>query len=254
MKVHGVPSEIYREVLTGLFVAGILLSLGGCKSSSQLTASDDTFFEPLKSAQLTTPPKLPQPDKGKTPSAWDQKADSLLMSQQDQDRRLKALDAQLQLLGASGRGPTVDSSQARKVGQAGVSRDSVRSPQSVAPRYEDALRHFEAGRYRNAVEASQDILRRGVQKDVVDQYYFLIGASYYHLKQFDGAVTSLKRIINLERSTKKADAYLLLGQSYKQIGMREQARIMFEGVIKESPESDVARAARRELENLAAKK
>jgi len=234
-----------------LFLLAACFVINGCRSSREAANPDEGFFEPLKSIER---PVVPKPSKAgdavKSP-AGGQKADSLLSSQKDQARRIGALSEQLQLLETSRRGARPDSSKEMKAPSAQLSKQNVLP---ASPAYEEVLQHYNAGRYKAAVEGFQELLRGGVPKDAEDRYLYMLGASHYHLRQFDLAASSLKRVVDWKGSKMKADAFFVLGQVYKQFGASRQARSMFEAVLKESPGNDLAAAARQELKELASKK
>ena len=225
--------------------------IDGCKSSRQATTPDEGFFEPLKSIERPAVPKPSKVGDAVKPPAGGQRADSLLSSQKDQERRIGALSEQMQLLETSRRGVRPDSSKEMKAPSAQIPKQDVLP---ASPAHEEVLQHYNAGRYKAAVEGFQELLRRGVSKDVEDQYHYMLGASHYNLRQFDLAAASLRRVVNWKGSKMKADAYFVLGQVYKQFGASRQARSMFEAVLKESPRNDLAAAARQELKELAPKK
>ena len=104
------------------------------------------------------------------------------------------------------------------------------------------------------VKGFQELLWRGVSKDVEDRYQYMLGASHYNLRQFGLAAAPLRRVVNWKGSEMKADASFVLGQVYRQFGASRQARSMFEAVLKESPSIDRAAAARQELKELASNK
>jgi len=90
----------------------------------------------------------------------------------------------------------------------------VQREQPALLTYGDAVRLSAARRYQEAIDAFEELLRRGVQEDVQDNCHFWIGASRFNLKQFDLALVSLKRVIDWKGSNKKPDAYYLAGRTY----------------------------------------
>ena len=251
MMVH---STLLLKPRLGVVVLSLLVAcsvINGCRSSRQATNHDVGFFEPLKSIDRPVVPKPSIAGEAVKSPAGGQRADSLLTSQKDQERRIGTLSEQLQLLETSRRGARADSSKEMKTPSAQLSKQEVLP---ASPDYEEVLHHYNAGRYKAAVEGFQELLRRGVSKDVEDQYHYMLGASHYNLRQFDLAAASLRRVVNWKGSKMKADAYFVLGQVYKQFGASRQARSMFEAVLKESPRNDLAAAARQELKEVASKK
>ena len=98
------------------------------------------------------------------------------------------------------------------------------------------------------------MLRRGVPRDEEDQYLLMLGTSYYHLRRFDPAVASLKRVVSWKGTKLKPDAYFVMGQIYKQLGDSKKAGSMFEAVVRESPWSDLAVKAMKQIVSLKQKK
>lgn len=214
------------------------------------TASDDTFFKPLRPVDLASASKSLEVADTARVSSWTARADSLLQTVREQQQRLDAILARLRFLEASRRGVTADSvhNATRELPQ--HSRASLQREQPVGLTYGDALRLYEARRYQEAIDAFEGVLRRGVQEDLQDDCYFWIGAGRFSLNQFDLALVSLKRVVEWRGSNKKADAYYLLGRTYEQLGNARQARSMFEALLNEFPRSEVAPSARQKLRNL----
>jgi TolA-binding protein len=240
------PSTTQKALVLPLLALLCRLFIG-CGGSRIATASDDTFFEPLKS--LDRPPASKPSGGAYVPAAssWAVRADSLLRRMREQQQRLDAIETHLQLLEVS-----------RQEGAAGASRGAgnelparPRVPsqreQTVMHAYGEARRLYNARRYQDAIAAFEELLRRGVQEDLQDNCSLWIGASYFHLRQFDSAVVSLQQVVEWNGSNKRADAYFLLGQTYEQLGNVEQARSMFEALLKEFPASKRAGSAREKL-------
>ena len=83
---------------------------------------------------------------------------------------------------------------------------AVRAAQSPLA---DAQRDYNAGRYNRAVDA----LNNAIAKSPDDaSLYFLLGQSYYELRQFMRAITSLERAVQL--SPKQSDYHDWLGKAY----------------------------------------
>jgi TolA-binding protein len=251
MMVHSTVLLRPRPSVVILSLLAACCVINACRSSRLASNPDEGFFEPLKSIDRPVVPKPSKTGDAVKLSAGGQRADSLLSSQKDQERRIGALTEQLQLLETSPRGARADSSKELKAPSVQISKQDA-LPASPAP--DDVLQHYNAGRYKEAVEGFQELLRRGVSKDVEDQYHYMLGASHYNLRQFDLASASLRRVVNWKGSKMKAEAYFVLGQVYKQFGASRQARGMFESVLKESPRNDLAAAARQELKELASRK
>jgi TolA-binding protein len=224
--------------------------LGGCRSSRLATSTDETFFEPLKSIAQPAAVKSSQFEASGARPAWDKKADSLLLHQKNQEQRITALSEQLELLAAARQGARADSSAESNKPPTQASKPLIRNVPAAALTYEDALRHYKAGNYQKALEEFQELMKRGIQKDVDEEYDLYIGVSQYHLNQFDQAIATLRRVVDAPRAKNKADAYYVLGLASMRLGNTAQARTMFESVLKEFPSGDLAAAARKKLSGL----
>lgn len=233
-------------------LAGVILFLGGgCRSTRQSIAPDDTFFAPLTALPRPVETKPPMTAVSTEHHSTTGEADSLLNSQRDLERRIGALAVQLDRLEAARRGARSDS--AKPVRRA--------IPPAVAPQpllvqvgnesINEAERLYASKEYRKTIQSCQDALDRGAAKGMEDRYTFLIGASHYRLKQFDLALVSLKKVLEVKHSSQRAEASFLMGLTYRQLGMRERAATMFEAALKEGPDDDLARSIRLELDRSA---
>lgn len=243
-------SRSTRHILVSLsFLFAVSALLGACRSSKQAATGDEAFFEPLKSVNRLPVQKAPAAPANL--SAWDNKADTLVKRQIDQDRRIGALTDQLQRLETSRKGDQRDSS---KKTAAQTAKPSAPEPKPAVQADEKAVRLYEAGHHKEAVEVLRGLLQPGITKDLEEKYRFMLGVSYFNLKQFDLAAASLKTITDRKGSSMRPDAFFVLGQTYKQLGARRQAISMFEAVLRESPKAALAASAREELKELASKK
>lgn len=248
MRMHVTTSS--GIVIAGL--AGIMVLLtAGCRATRTLTASDETFFTPLTA--------IPRPAVAKPPTvAVSQprpqpfgKADSLLNSQRDQARRIGALAAQLERLGVARRRTSSETSK-----PVPPTTKPVVAPQPVAvspatKALGEAERLYASKEFRRTIQSCQKSLSRGVDKGIEDRYYFLMGASYFRLRQFDLALISLRKVLEFKGSSKKAEALFFMGLTYAELGMRERGESLLEEALKEVPDDDLARSIRQGLDRLA---
>ena len=234
-----------------VIVIAIAALLGGCRSSKQATKGDEGFFVPLKTIERAPAVKANAAVDRPVRSEWDPMADSLVIRQKEQERRLGALTGQLQLLQSARKGKDADSANLSAAKP--VPRELPDS-RTVLIAYDDVLRSYQTGQYRVAAEGFHSLLKPGIPKDLEDQYHYYLGMSYLNLRQFDSASTSLKNITGRKGSRLRAEAFFGLGQTYKQLGAGRQAKAMFEAVLKESPKSELRVTAEDELKGLAAKK
>jgi TolA-binding protein len=237
------------KTCASIVVLGALFA--GCRGSKDAASANEGFFEPVKTVSRPAPVK-PQVAAGQTNNAgWDRMADSLLLRQKEQDQRLRDLSDQLQRLESSrkGAGRETPASTASP-----TIKPQLTEPRPISQPDSGIVGLFEAGRYQAAAEGLQALIQKGVPKDLEDQYHYMLGVSYLNLKQFDRAAISLKVITNRKGSKLRAEAYFILGRTYKQLGAGAMAKSMFESVLRESPKEPLASSAREELKALALKK
>jgi TolA-binding protein len=249
MNIHSSRPARWAVAATFVMTASVLLG-EGCGSSKKGTNADDLFFVPVQSLQTAIASTPSQTAVNAKPLSTDAKADSLLGRQREQERRIGALSAQVQRLESSRKGAAADSSMEAKGKSSPVNPETKIS----SGRDEEVTRLYESGQYKAAAEGYRNLLQSGVPADVEDQYNYKLGVCYFNLRQFDLASVALRRIVSRKNSTMKGDAYFILGQTYKQLGVSRQAKTMFEAVLRESPGSGLEAAARAQLQELAAKK
>lgn len=233
----------------------IFVLLQGCGGSRESTAPDETFFKPL-----TALPPRPRPEPAVTrPSApvvaTASRADTVLNALREQDRRLKELTKQFLLLESVRKGDIPDSMTAPDQRPAVAATESAPSSAGDERRLiADADRLFQAGEYRQVIDFSREQLRTGAHTSVEDRLNFLVGASHYHLRQFDLASVFLKRALESPALKKGGEVQFMLGRTYLQLGMTDRARVMFEAALGESPPARLAASLREELQRLGRKR
>lgn len=240
----------HRAIASALVLTAAVALGEGCGGSKKATNADDLFFVPLQSIQTTVASTPSQAAVKVKSTSTDASADSLLGRQREQERRIGELSAQVQRLESSRKGVPADSSVEAKGRPSSVKSDST----STSGRDEEVMRLYESGQYKAAAEGFRNLLQVGVPADIEDQYNYKMGVCYFNMRQFDLASIALKRIVSRKNSKMRGDAYFILGQTYKQLGVSRQAKTMFEAVLRESPGSDLAAATRAQLKELAAKK
>lgn len=236
---------------SGLVLAALVASLAaGCRTTRPPAVPEETFFTPLTAVPRPVEARPQAASVSEVRPQQSAKADSLLSSQRDQDRRIGALSAQLERLESARRGTRSDTTKP-------VTRTTqpIVAPKPVVALTDnkaigEAEKLYASQEYRKTIQVCQDVFERGVGKGIEDRCYFLMGASHFRLKQFDLALVSLKKVLEVKGSSKRADASFLMGLTYRQLGMRQRAASMFEAALKETPDDDLAQSIRQELDRL----
>ena len=246
MRMCCLPGNL-KAVLAGVCI----LLLAGCRTARQSISPEENFFTPLTAlpGAVKTPPRIPTVTATRPQPAGS--ADSLSRSQREQERRIAALTEQLERLGAARSGARSDTLKpAPRTAPPAVAQKPV-PPPAEHETLKAAEKLYASGEYRKTIQSCRDALGRDVAGGIEDQCYFLTGASHYRLKQFDLALVSLKKVLAAKSSSRRAEASFLMGLTYRQLGMRGRAAVMFEAALKESPDVNLARSIRQELDRLA---
>ena len=224
-------------------MAGILLA--GCAGSHRVVADQEIFFEPVKVVAEPSSPKVAPSEKTAAKSALHVRADSLLAIQRSQQDRIEALTTQLQLLKDFRAGGREDSTKAAITRPAPPSKPATEEVRKPSLSYGEALRSYEAGDYRKALDGFQELLKRASTKNPEDDFYLLIGVSQYHLHQTAEALISLKRVVDAPRAKRKAEAYYILGLAQMRLGNYREANLMFDAMLKHNPSKELVEAAKK---------
>jgi TolA-binding protein len=233
-----------------LLTGALLLLGGGCRTPQPSIASDETFFTPLTAA----PQRIETAVLSDAQLHVGGRVDSLLKSQREQERRIRVLAEQVDSLGASRRGGRSDSvvTAARSVKAVSPAPAAV---VKVNKTVVDAERLYASGEYSKTILLCQELIKQGLAKrGDRSRCNFVMGASYYRLKQFEPAIAPLKRVLESKVTSKRADATFLLGLTYKQLGRLDDASSMYEAALKESPPDALVPSIHRELDRLKKKR
>jgi len=117
-------------------------------------------------------------------------------------------------------------------------------------KYQEALRTFATGRYREAMMIFQDLLNSGARNDLTDNCQYWIGECYYGLKDYRSALSNFERVLTYPNSDKTDDAYYMMGNCYARLGKIRDAKVAFQRVVKDYPQSEYFTKAQRKLRRL----
>lgn len=278
-----------RSLATISLLCILLITILGCGESREATASDETFFKPLRpgdrgprqqpapvqpasaqappaqSPSVQPPPVRPAPAQApptqpalarpprvepvKPAPLTAKKADTSRAVPNAAERRIAELQEQLRLLESSRNGVRTDT--ARAVVRPPTTTQTNAIPAATSENgLAEAERLYEAREYRRTIEYCQEQLRKGSGEESTHLFNFYIGASHYNLRRFDPTLVFLKKALQAPGSKKRAETLFILGMTYGQLAMTSRSREMFETLLRESPPADLAQSARRELQKL----
>ena len=142
----------------------------------------------------------------------------------------------------------------RKVITGTMGQSPVFVPAPVPPnlriQYDEALSLFHQKQYEEAITLFSELIRKGIEEDLIDNCEYWIGECRFALKEFNPAIDLFQKVLAMSSSNKKEDAYYMTGRSYEALRDREKARLAYEELITYYPMSKHARTARIRAERL----
>ncbi len=115
-----------------------------------------------------------------------------------------------------------------------ITSDAVPISEAYA-RYSHALLLFAEKNYDGSIQALNSLLQSGNGKDLADHCIYWMGEGYFAKSMYKNAVTQFQKVLKIESSNKKADAYFMLGRSYEALGDFKKARQAYEQVANQFP-------------------
>jgi TolA-binding protein len=116
--------------------------------------------------------------------------------------------------------------------------------------YEGALGEFMGHRYDDAINSFQGLLNNGIQEDLADNCEYWIGESHFAKREYEEAIASFEKVITMPVSNKKADAYVMLGQTYENLHDYTKARWAYEELLAHFPNTNHSIMAKTRIKHL----
>jgi tol-pal system protein YbgF len=127
------------------------------------------------------------------------------------------------------------------------------APSGVSPQrlYDTAWADFTAGQWTLCVEGFNTYLKSFPRSDAADDAQFYIGECQLQDNKFAAAMDSYSRVISgYAKGDKVPDAYYKRGVAFDRLGQPDRAKESWETLIKNFPDSDLARLAKQQLDRL----
>jgi TolA-binding protein len=94
------------------------------------------------------------------------------------------------------------------------------------------------------------MLHNGIEEDLADNCIYWVGEGYFAKAMYKNAIVEFQKVLAIESSNKKADAYFMLGRSYEALGDLKNAHQAYESVASQFPQSSNASRARIRMQSL----
>jgi tol-pal system protein YbgF len=110
---------------------------------------------------------------------------------------------------------------------------------------------YEAGNYKDAYRAFEQILTSDPSGDKAAETLFYMGESRFKMGEYDLAILDYQKVIsNHSRHAKKAGALLKQGMAFEKLTDNETAKLIYKKLIQEHPGSAEATKAEKQLADL----
>lgn len=117
-------------------------------------------------------------------------------------------------------------------------------------RYNQALSQFKLRNYQAALSGFQDLIANYPSNSLTDNCQYWIGECYYGLFNYNRALAEFDKVLGLANSNKHDDAQIMQGLCHIKMGDRGQARLVFEQLVTNYPNSEYKPLAQRYLREL----
>lgn len=124
-------------------------------------------------------------------------------------------------------------------------------PAPPAPEPKDLLKNakhsFEEGNFENALESLNEYLKAS-KPAALEEATFLRGETYFKLKKFKKAIVDYSRFPEkFPKSTYHPKALLKIGESFEELGLKDEAKAFFSDLVEKFPKSSEAKAAKKKI-------
>jgi len=101
---------------------------------------------------------------------------------------------------------------------------------SLRDEYSEGVTFFRQRKYEDALMTFSNLLEKGIEEPFADNCEYWIGECHFAKHDFLRAITHFQKVLTIDSSNKKLDAYFMLGKSYEHIGDLAKARWAYEEV------------------------
>lgn len=125
------------------------------------------------------------------------------------------------------------------------------SPAMGVDVYDAAMQDLSLGNYDLAEVGFMSFLQQNPKSELADDARYGLAESFYARKRYEDAAAEYSRVIDMDPMGWKAPAAMLkLGLSYRQMGRTQEARTVWQQIMRDFPKSEEADAAEQRLNDL----
>ena len=114
--------------------------------------------------------------------------------------------------------------------------------------YLEAITTYQNGQYREAIGKLSELVSTGFQHELVDNAQYWLAECYDSMRDYRRAISEFTKVFNYPNSDKADDAQYKIALSYWNVGNRNRAKIEFQKLLDEYPNSEFCNRARRHLQ------
>ncbi len=121
---------------------------------------------------------------------------------------------------------------------------------SLRNEYSEGLSLFNQRQYEDALTTFGSLIDKGIEEDLADNCEYWRGECHFARREYREAIGQFQKVLAIESSNKKIDAYFMSGKSYEQVGDLVKARWAYEELNAHYPNNEHARVAKSRLDVL----
>jgi TolA-binding protein len=107
--------------------------------------------------------------------------------------------------------------------------------------------------YKEAIGTFKDLLEKGIQEELTDNCEYWMGECHFGEHEYRAAIVQFQKVLTIESSNKKTDAFFMLGKSCERLQDFEKARWAYEELNAHFPQNEHAKAVKSRLRLLKGK-
>jgi TolA-binding protein len=129
----------------------------------------------------------------------------------------------------------------------------ARTVSSLQNEYNEGISLFRQRQYQDALITFGGLIEKGIEEDLVDNCEYWMGECRFAKHEYHEAIYAFQKVLAIEVSNKKGDAYFMLGRSYEQIDDFMKARWAYEELNVHYPNNEHTNFVKYRLDALRSK-